>query len=280
MNPILLNAGPSERGWHRIESAARCLRLFAWEQAGKLGRVETEPLIKGSLLHIGLAQYYARMQAEQEGNNPNAYFTPEEGVRELSRQEIDRASPEGGKIWEASVSIVLSSLKEYMYRWGDHHHWRIVMVEKQLKATIKSPSGNSFLFTQRPDLIIQDQDKKYWIVDHKSCYRIVGRTLQQHILSGQFLGYMTFGKAKYGRDFGGCVVNRVKLSSPHAFDRSTVEPAPSAIRNFTKMLGQTEDIVAQFEGKDVMEWPATYSDQTCYGKYGQCPAFDLCRWGE
>ena len=53
MTQTLLDAGPSERGWHRIETAARCLRLFAWTQVVGKTFPATEPLIKGSLLRIG-----------------------------------------------------------------------------------------------------------------------------------------------------------------------------------------------------------------------------------
>ena len=42
MEKILLDAGPSERGWHRIEAAARCLRLFALRQSGVCPFPESE----------------------------------------------------------------------------------------------------------------------------------------------------------------------------------------------------------------------------------------------
>ena len=104
--------------------------------------------------------------------------------------------------------------------------------------------------------------------------------MRQHVLSGQFLGYQIFGRKMYGKDFGGVIVNRVKLSEPLDFDRTILEPAPAAMRRFTKNLAMQESMVDMFEGQPPQEWPAVYSDQTCWGKYGKCDAFELCQWGE
>ena len=281
MTGTLLNAGPSERGWHRIEGASRCLRLFAWRESGALTWKSSEPLIKGSLLHIGLAHVYARQRAEEQGEDPDYYMLPEEAVRALAAIEADQASTaHETALWRVSVPNIILAIRAYEARWR-HCSWKVVMVEEELRAQIPKWDGDgTFLFTQRADLAVQDRDGKFWIVDHKSCYRIESKTLRQHILSGQFLGYQVFGRRLWGRDFGGVIVNRVKLSEPYDFDRTTLEPAPSAIKHFAKNLALQEHMVGMFEGKPPIEWPAVYSDQTCWGKYGKCDAFELCQWGK
>ena len=282
MTQTLLDAGPSERGWHRIETAARCLRLFAWTQVAGTTFPATEPLSKGSLLHRGLAHPYARAQAEQQGTDPDEFYGPHQAVKLLAEKNLKTATGKEIELWKSSQPTIHSALDAYIRRWREQDKaWEVVEVETQLKATVRSPiTGKSFLFTQRPDLVVKDPHGFHWIVDHKSCYRIATKTLNQHILSGQFLGYTVFGRARWGNKFGGLVINRVKLSTPHGFDRSSVEPAPAAVTRFAKNLAMMEDRVAQFEGKPPMEWPAVYSDQVCYGKYGPCPCFELCQWGE
>jgi len=127
---------------------------------------------------------------------------------------------------------------------------------------------------------VEDVHKRVWFVDHKSCYRINTKTLRQHILSGQFLGYQMFGRAKYGNRFAGVIINRIKLSTPYEFDRSVLEPAPDAVKRFAKNLGEVEEMTEKYKGLPPEQWPAVYSDQTCFGKYGMCDAFNLCQWGK
>ena len=282
----LLDAGPSERGWHQFEQASRCLRLWAWNHKAKKPFIVTEPLVKGSLLHIGLAHYYQRKLEEQEGRDPDAFYAPEESVLVLSRQEARKSRDRNeASLWVSCVTPVLVALEKYQSHWA-RCSWKVVAVEQELRAHISRsqslPSGSErFLFTQRADLIVQDPHGFYWIVDHKSCYRITSKTLRQHILSGQFLGYQMFGRKIYGRKFGGVVINRVKLSSPVDFERSVLEPAPVAASGFVGTLRQIEDrIQSHAHISDPMDFPPVLSDQVCYGIYGPCTYFELCRWGD
>ena len=57
MTKKLLNAGPSEAGWHRLQTVLRCPRLYA------LGTDWDKPaLVKGSLVHIGLQEDASRAE--------------------------------------------------------------------------------------------------------------------------------------------------------------------------------------------------------------------------
>lgn len=284
-HPILLNAGPSERGWHRIEGASRCLRLFAWRESGALVWKSSDPLVKGSLLHIGLAHVYARKRCELNGDDPDTYMTPDDAIKALAVLESEKApTAHEAALWRVHAPNIILATRAYENRWK-HCTWEPIMVEEELRAQIPKirphySKEDTFLFTQRADLAVRDQDGKYWIVDHKSCYRIESKTLRQHILDGQFIGYQIFGRKKWGRDFAGVIVNRVKLSDPYDFDRTTLEPAPDAMKRFAKNLALQEHMVDMFKGKPPEEWPAAYSNQTCWGKYGRCDAYELCQWGK
>lgn len=77
--PVLLDAGPSEAGWHRIETYLRCPRLYALiyerrfvrvdpnEAQRAMERHEIPALVLGSLIHILIAHYSARWAAADNG---------------------------------------------------------------------------------------------------------------------------------------------------------------------------------------------------------------------
>ena len=266
----LMNAGPSERGWHRIESALRCPRLYAWEQSGQLERELSEPLVRGSLVHIGLAHHYQRLKETQSGGNPDEWYSCEEAIQILAQREAIN-SP----FWEKLVPLATDVCSAYKNNWL-HESWKILEVEYELRAHF---GKEKHLYTQRADLIVEDQDGKIWIVDHKTAYRIVSKTLRQYTLDGQFIGYQMFGSAKYGSRFAGVILNRIKASPKYDFDRRPIEPSPAALKDFIATLLEAERRVKKWEGKKPREWPMTLSNQVCYGKYGQCSAYNLCRFG-
>ena len=264
---ILLDAGPSERGWHRIESAARCLRMFALRESGIVPFPESEPLIRGSLVHIGLAHIYARKQEADAGRDQNIYYTPMDAILKLAEKN-------GGQ-WLDLVDHCCDMVNAYQLYWGDDHNWEVVSVEEELRAKLRG----KWLYTQRADLIVKDQFGKVWIVDHKTAFRITSVTLTPHILDGQMLGYQMFGRARYGKDFGGVIINRLPTRAPFQFNRSTLEPAPHALSTFVSNICEVEDMVEKYEGRPPMEWPGVFSNMICTHKYGKCDAFEQCQWG-
>ena len=270
IGPKLLDAGRSERGWHRIQNVIRCPRLFAWKEVEKRSFPITAPLVNGSLLHIALAHHYQRLKELQTGGEPNDWFLPEEAIEHLAWKNADE-SP----LWLAAVPKIVDAFVAYRNNWLGEE-WRVLEVEEELRAHL---GKERHLYTQRADLIIEDVQSRVWIVDHKSAYRLNSKTLRQHILDGQFIGYQLFGKAKYKERFAGVLVNRVKLSPPYDFDRRPLEPAPDALNHFIQVIEEGERRIALFEGRDVLEWPMALNNQTCFGKYGQCDAYDLCRFG-
>lgn len=268
---LLLDAGRSEAGWHRVESAIRCPRLFAWKEIEGIRGEISAPLVRGSLLHIGLAHHYARVRERQTGGDPERWLAPDAAIATLAEKNSEE-SP----LWMDCAPAIIDVYFAYRENWGQED-WKILEVENQMKARV---GEKKHLYTQRADLTIEDPHGRVWIVDHKSAYRINSATLRQHLLDGQFLGYQLFGKAKYGKRFAGVLVNRVKLTPRYDFDRRALEPSPSAYKWFVRAIEEGEKRIAENLGKPPMEWPMAISNQICFGKYGACDAFDLCRFGE
>tara|TARA_R100001594_G_scaffold20414_3_gene39394 strand:+ start:10315 stop:11130 length:816 start_codon:yes stop_codon:yes gene_type:complete len=266
----LLDAGRSERGWHRIQNAIRCLRLYAWKEIEDLPFTITAPLVKGSLLHIALAHHYQRIKEIQTGGNPDDWLLPEDAIFALAEKNAEE-SP----LWRECAPQLVDSYFRYRNNWLGED-WKVLEVEKELRARV---GKEKYLYTQRADLIIEDHNERVWIVDHKSAYRITSKTLRMHILDGQFIGYQLFGYKTYGERFAGVLVNRVQLAPPYGHDRRSLEPAPAALEDFIAVIQEAEERISKYEGRPPREWPMALNNQTCFGKYGQCSAYKLCQFG-
>ena len=265
----LLDAGRSERGWHRIENMLRCPRLFALREIQGIQFDISPPLVNGSLIHIALAHHYQRQWERQNDGDPNLWLSPADAITALA-QKREEESP----LWVKAINQITEAYYAYSDNWSQED-WKVLEVENELRAQV---GKGQHLYTQRADLTVEDVHGRIWIVDHKSCYRITSKTLRQHILDGQFLGYQMFGRAKYGDKFAGVLVNRIKLSAPFDFDRRSIEPAPSALSHFVQTIESAEERIAKY-GENIESYPMALNNQTCFGKYGQCSAFTRCQFG-
>jgi hypothetical protein len=269
--PKLIFAGPSERGWHRVASILTCPRLSRLELAGELPQTESVYLIRGSLLHVGLAHYYQQKKDVAVGEDPARWLQPDQAVATLAAQE--------GAAWVDEVDLVTTALADYLRYWSQED-WKPLEVEHELRARIPHPvlKGETFLFTQRADLIVEDEAGQVWIVDHKTASRINNASLDQYILSGQMVGYQHFGRAIYGARFAGVILNRIKIYAPLEYDRRALPPAPVATAGFVKTL-QWAEYLDHIVPMDPAQAPMATRDSACYGKYGKCSAFNHCRFG-
>ena len=268
-SPLLLDAGPSERGWHRLENVLRCPRLYALREMDVLPFPMSAPLVNGSLIHIALAHRYQQIKEQQTGGDPNKWFSPEQAIAALAYKNNDE-SP----LWRGAIAHIIEAYCAYNNNWLAED-WKVLEVENEFRARV---GAKKHLYTQRADLVVEDPSERVWIVDHKSAYRINSKTLDQYILDGQFIGYQMFGKAIYKDRFAGVILNRIKLSHPYDFDRRPIEPAPAALKSFLATIEEGERRIAA-GGQDIDSFPMALNNQTCYGKYGKCGAYDLCRFG-
>jgi len=113
MSQILIDTGRSRRGWSRIEEAFRCDQLWAYGDApGGLDIVsgfETrDALIMGSLGHTGAAHFYRRMQAVQQGEDPDQWLRPLEAMDAWCD-----VHPEGEPHLEAMQAVFAAYMREY-----------------------------------------------------------------------------------------------------------------------------------------------------------------------
>jgi len=260
-------------GWHATELAIRCPQLFAYHHRIKPSPFDggsRAPLLKGSLVHAGLAQHYAQMQARQLGEPSHLIATPTEGI-EAEAEAL-------GADAKQFVPMAKSCLLDYAAFWAAERV-EVLHVEDIFKADI-----GSHAFTQRLDLIVREQTGKVVVIDHKTTGRFDSKTVTRYTLSGQFLGMGHFGRSVWGEEFGGVKVNAIELRQDGSFNfqRVSLDPAPAAQNGFPLTILHARERIAALDasGLDPWDWPKALSEQTCVTPYGLCDAFDLCRWGK
>jgi hypothetical protein len=273
MSKILLNTGPSPAGWHPLERALRCPRLFAYGYLDlPMGR--RHALVRGSLAHVGQAHFWRRLQAEQQGEDPEKWYEPLEAIH-LAGKELHAD--------EGLVNDMVRATDEYIALTGKPRRSKVVMVEEVIEAKI---AGHRY--TARADLILEDsQGRKTWI-DHKSSSSFGKRAASRYTLSGQIIGLQVLGAALWKDAFGGVKINLLGVAeTPLKVELFSVEPAPAAYMNFAKVVDTAHRRIASVKAalgepgdpEKINEIPMVLSEQACVTPYGPCEAWAYCQFG-
>jgi hypothetical protein len=267
MMKILINSGPSDRGFHRLETFIKCPRSWAYKYLLHIKGNSSAPLVKGSLIHIGLAHFYARRREEQNERDPELYYTPEEAIR--------TAAPlfnELGAEWCGHcIDIVQRYCCAYSFENLDVMH-----VEEQFHATLQG----KYPFTARWDLVMRDNGGKVWIFDHKTSFKIDRNTEATYILSGQMLMAHVMGAAIWGDAFGGVRLNFVCSGKPFTLRRINPPPAPQALADIVNTLCHAETQIETLKDTEPWKYPGSFSESICLSRYGPCEFTNLCQWGK
>jgi hypothetical protein len=250
---LYVDGGPSTRGWHFHETMLRCPQLFAYLHVLKLVFPTTVPLARGILIHTGLAHYYARLKAVQQGEDPDRYHDPVTAMRicaHLEDEKLGMTRDDGqpyrrGVLLADELPVVIEALTAYMAHYATEQV-EVLAVETEL-LTLVPPSireeaeklrdpecpvgqrvGNHPLGAECegyhctcPGAYLYSQrpdlmarmDGVLYIVDHKSRGRNDNRQTQGYCMSGQFQGYGIFGEQLWGKRFGGRMINYVTWGS-------------------------------------------------------------------
>lgn len=279
---ILIDTGPSDRGWHRIEAANRCLQYYAFRYEIRLSELGAAiPLVRGTIGHIGLAHYYGRIMAIQRGQDPDIYFDPLEAIDEKLR----RWERESQTVYAVALALrddVRKAIVAYMSEYAAER-FRIWAVEHVVGMHF---GRGRHRMTQRFDLVVIDDHENFWIWDHKFVSSTQAKTVRRYTLSGQFLEMVHQGVNQFGPKLAGIRINLVGIGKEKnetviTFKRASPEPAPWALREFPAHVDEGERrIAAQKEaGTPLWEYPKALSELVCEGPYGSCEAKEACRTG-
>jgi hypothetical protein len=268
----LLCTGPSPRGWHRLQLALECTQKYAFHYEMELGNNEgakkdSLPLVKGSMLHLALAHHYKRLQAVQQGNDPEEWEEPVTALRRIAEMN--------GRVWSSVLQNCIETYHAYCDRWSSEN-LKILEVERMAYTKI-----GPYLFTGRFDLIYEDRRGKVFVMDHKTTGRIYASQKKFYGISGQLTGYSYLGYQIYGNRFAGLVLNQIQHKEPFKFLRLPLPPAPHLLTRFPQIVQDAEDRIESVRktGRPPTNWPMAANELTCFSRYGACPYLDRCRWG-
>jgi len=257
-----------------LESFRRCPRLFAYQKLLGFKFPATDPLLRGSLVHIALAHYYARLRAYQLGQDPEAFYAPQEAMR-LGAVQLDA---------EFNTSKATKLLPDYLpvpvqyEQTFGMEQLKVVGVEHLISVTI-----GGYPFTQRLDLVVEDRAGRIWFWDHKCAgHPDRRRTVARYSLSSQFLAMQFLGPKLYGDQFGGVRINFVSEAKGGGFrfERLSPNAVPHAVACWRDNVVRTEEQIAEFTRKfQPWDFPMTTSDLVCVHSYGPCAAYPLCQHG-
>lgn len=273
----VLTCGPSPRGWHRLQTAAECLQKYAWEYlpdpklAGqgstKKEAKRSDALVKGSLIHLGLAQIYARNKEIQKGGDPDEWCTPYEAVELVAAVDGD----------SDLVPIVVQTLEAYERKYlHDLEMWQVEGVEQLGFTYIKE----SYLLTGRRDLVVRDASGMVYVVDHKTTGRITAKHREYYSISGQLLGYDLMARQQFKDDYAGLILNLIEVGGGK-FDRIVLPRSSNLEAQFESRVVDIEQAIERLEAEKRPrdQWPKAMNELTCYTRYGACPHIDKCRYG-
>ena len=275
----LIDPGPSRKGWHRLAKVLRCPRLYALSYKVKHRTSDeppAEPLIKGSLMHVGLAHHYAQKSDLYDDVD---IYSPADAVEALAQLQ-----PEGHRAaWQRHVPEVQRTLSAYQIHWSGEQ-WKTVGIEHELLVNVFDEERNkSYLYTQRVDAVWEHpMTKKVYFVDHKTTGRFTSRTLGGYSMNGQFIGYQMIGERMYKERWGGVLLNVIEFGKKGAapmMQQMPIDPAPHSVAEFQNTIIRAERTIHDHENVEPAKWPATHQESACWA-YRQCRFYQTCQWGK
>lgn len=296
----LLFTGPSPFGGHRYVLFDSCERRYGMEHkdhpmplydaAGGLVsppmRGEGEPsaweLIRGTMVHIGLAHHYARKRAQQQGDTETyeRLYPPLEAMQALHAEEKPLAHFDDRWNWDNALIVGENVLKKYMQRYA-FERARVEIVEE---VFIMELGANKAPYTLRLDLGLRDSANKVWMVDHKTTTSIRPDTAWGYALSTQFQAYAIAGRAVYGGAYGGVIANLIECPEPEdtvtppVFVRPDMVAVPGFLYGFAERISEIWERMQKryASGLPPEKWPKNPGARTCkaYGRI--CPHYAAC----
>jgi hypothetical protein len=273
--PLLLDAGPSSHGWHKTATWLRCPQLWAYQNLLGIDFPASDPLVKGSLVHIGTAHVHARRVCVDMGWPLDTYETPARAIERVAEAE---QAKRGGS-WLAWVDLTKAAVAAYERNTAiENLTWRVVGVEVEFKAEIEG-----FPYTQRIDLVLQHRTTGQIMVDDtKTTSARLGSaaTDRAYGLSGQFMGMRWFGSQRFGDKFGGVRIRYVQLPTGEVALRD-LPAAPWAYQRFPSVVAEARRAMerSKTEGRDPWGYEMKLSELVCEHRYGPCEASQLCMNG-
>lgn len=302
-DPRLLFTGPSPFGGHRYALFELCPRRYGLtheahpmplrDEAGAL--VSPPPsvdspdpdseesggqweLIRGTMIHTGLAHHYARLRARQANDEAtyNLLYEPIDAMKALCEQEVTR-NPIDYDLWHDALGVGTRVMQGYAAKYA-FEKVRIEAVEEVFALELGAAKAP---YTFRLDLGVRDSSGKVWMMDHKTTTKIRDYHSFTYGVSIQFQAYAVAGQVIYADSYGGVSLNMIECGDKGApyFVRPELQAIPGFLSGFAARIEalyiQMQDLVVK--GVPPSLWPKKpgYSSCRAFGKV--CPYYERCR---
>jgi hypothetical protein len=301
-DPRLLFTGPSPFGGHRYDLFDLCPRRYGHEhpdfplplrnESGALVSPPHDPdapepksaweLIRGTMIHTGIAHHYARKRAKQTGDEATyeRLYAPVASLAALHAQERPRAHPEDWGLWDDALRLGERVVKEYCKRYA----FESSTVEVVEEVFVLELGENKAPYTFRLDLGLRDSSKKVWMVDHKTTTRLRRDHGWQYNISMQFQAYAVGGRAVYGSEYGGVVANMIECPEPDdmgtrpVFERPNMPNVSGFLAGFASRISEIYGRMKALHAAGIppQKWPKKPSYRSCRAYGRLCPHYEKC----
>lgn len=187
-------------------------------------------IIKGTLLHVGLAHFYKRKMAEQNGENPDNWYKPIIAMKIHAEQNG----------WVEHIEPCIQTLLHYIKHW-EKEDIKILDVEIDTWTQIAW-----WQVTARFDLLIEDKHGKIWIVDHKTTSNLRDNAIAYYSSQPQLLAYAYLGQEFYKEKFGGVIVNILQHPTPK-FLRAELQQPKEEIAKIPEMVDVAHTMMINYD---------------------------------
>lgn len=242
-----------------------------WDFSVEVGKTHrSKALDFGTQLHACLAQMYA-VRGDVAQTLSGGPYLPWTDLPFLTSGGTV-ASADGANNREKLIRLMANY---QLYWYAEDQQLQVGGVEQVL--THEDLPG----YTQRADLIALHSGK-YWIIDHKTTYRLTKSSAAAFEMDGQFIGYHWFGKRLFGDRFGGVLANFISKEDKEPlkiFARQPVHVSAAQLRAFPHTVRFAQRMYQEWSGLSGPPDNAVKGYANCTSKFGQCKHWNLCKEG-
>lgn len=194
--------------WSELKTFQRCPKQWEYKYDDRLvPKAKARPLYLGSWVHAALESYYVggdwRIGHNEYLKDYNALFEEERIGLETKRGRRGPSLPD----------IVTRIMKSYAFYRKDEG-WTVKAVEQPFEVdTPLKINGKVQPFQGIIDLVIEDPEGRWWVVDHKTAGTIPDASAF-HAMDPQLMLYPWAAKKAWGWDIAGVIYNYVKSKPP------------------------------------------------------------------
>lgn len=272
---ILLDAGTSgEDGPSFTKKVLTCIRRAGVE--GVLGwpSGSSEPAIKGSIGHVGLAHYYRRMQARQQRTeDPDKWYPRGEAM------ELVAAKHPG---WAKYVPDMKFAVEQYIKKYpNEEKEITILHVEAIGGLHMNDPLlGSSFMHTRQDLVYLHNRRRVVISRDHKFVAYPSRDHAEDYGRDLQFVFLMAAGMHYFGGSFGGAELNLIGSDGKRfmRFGKAELPAIPHRIRDLpqTRAWAKAQWDYWKNSGVHPTRWPAATHMHACRNRFERCPHRKTC----